>query len=123
MAGGLNMLKFMSDRGGNPEHGGQQLSWPGHNGLPFAGDVVPDMRQKDLDDLELRGDFKSRMFSLWIEKDKAEFDRVNDRATGGWYVIRNRKDFDEKEHGHLRVWLEWVQYYWVSPTGKRYDEI
>lgn len=118
----FNMLKFFADRGGE-DHGGGHLFWPGSpDGLPFRGDAAPDLRKREMEELEVQADFHSKMFCLWKDEDHAEFNRIMERDAAGWYSVKKRYDHYEAEHHGYRVWLEWLQHYAVSPSGNRYDE-
>lgn len=118
---GRSMLKFFNDRGGD-EHGGL-LHWPGTlEGLPFIGNAIPDLKRKEMEELDIRSDFHSRMFEMWKSDDKALFDKIHDRVTVGWYEIKKRDDRWNEEHQHYRIWLEWVQHYGVAPNGTKYEE-
>jgi hypothetical protein len=112
----FSLLKFFSDKGGEDHDG--HLFWPGGpDGLPFRGDVVPDLRKGEMDELPIVASFRSRMFCLWEEDDKAEFDKIMEREAAGWYSIRKRYDHYEEAHKHYRVWLEWLQLYNEAPAG------
>lgn len=111
-----SMLKYFGDRGGE-EHGGP-LSWPGVRGFPFRGDVVPDLKQQEMEQLPLALDYKSRSFKLWDDKDKADFDQVMDRIVNGWYMQHKRYDNYVPEQQEYVVRLEWVQIYGEHPASK-----
>lgn len=111
------MLKFFQEQGG-PAHGGN-LFWPGTTeGFPFRGNVAPDLRQEEMQQIALALDFKSAMFCLWRAEDKAAFDDIMDRIVNGWFMQHKREDTWDPEHNHYRVWLEWVQIYGETPVGK-----
>ena len=92
---------------------GSDAPWSGaYNGLPVVGATKP-MTPVDLKRLQLTGQFKSRLFKMWDEADKREFDRVMQYATLGAYTVRRRHDrYDDKNNGY-EFWLEWVQLYAV----------
>lgn len=112
----LSFQKYYGDRGG-PSHGDLPLHWPGTmDGFPVRGQISPDLKQRETEDLPLTYDFKSRMFELWDPKQKQEFDEVNDRIINGWYRLLKRADNWDDENKHYRVWLEWGQIYGVMAT-------
>jgi hypothetical protein len=114
-----SMLKFFADRGGpQTEHGGN-LHWPGTvDGFPFRGDAVPDLKQREMADMALAMDYKSRLFRLWEAEEKREFDFIMDRIVNGWYMQHRRDDKWIAEENHYTVWLEWAQIYGETPNSK-----
>jgi len=112
-----SMLKYFRERGGN-DHGGA-LFWPGTlDGFPFRGQAAPHLRQEEIAQVALALDFKSQMFCLWDQAQKAMFDEIMDRIVNGWYMQHRREDIYEADHNHYRVWLEWIQIYGETPAGK-----
>jgi hypothetical protein len=111
------MRKYYGEQSG-PQHGDALLNWPGTlDGFPvFAarGQAV-DLKKEELDNLDLRFDFKSQMFELWEPAQKAEFDDVNDKIVNGWYRLVKRADNWDEEKKHFRVWMEWFQVYGMIP--------
>lgn len=77
--------------------------------------VTPNLKQDELENIDFRLDFKSKMFELWDEKQKTEFDDINDKMANGWYMLQKRADHWDDEHKHFRVWLEWCQVYGMIP--------
>jgi len=113
----MSMHKYYGELGG-PAHGGAQLNWPGTpDGFPVLKrpGPQPDLKQAELDNLDLRLDFKSKMFELWDDAQKAEFDDVNDKIVNGWYRLVRRNDNWDEEKKHYRAWLEWFQVYGMLP--------
>ena len=111
------MLKYFRDRGGD-QHGGQ-LHWPGTpDGFPFRGNVVPDLRDDEIYNVPLALDFHSNTFRLWKPEEKFDYDIIQDRICNGWYMEKRRIDRWSDEHCGLVVYLEWVQIYGETPTGK-----
>jgi hypothetical protein len=108
----ISMKQFFADRGG-PSHDGDRLIWGGNptNNLPFRGNVVPDLRKDEIDNLDLAISFQSRMFQLWDEKEKTLFDQIKSRAAVGWYNIKKCEYHFDAEQKHYLVWMEWEQYY------------
>lgn len=116
----MSTRKYHSEVGGS-QHGNSRLYWPGTmDGFPFAGDPgsVPDLKQNEIEDIDLQYDFKSRMFELWDSGQKTEFDDVNDKIVNGWYRLLRRSDHWDDEKQHFRVWLEWCQVYGMLPQKK-----
>lgn len=114
----MSLRKFFGEQGGS-QHGDARLNWPGTlEGFPVLTPpgVSADLKKEELENLDLRFDFKSRMFELWDEKQKEEFDDVNDKIVNGWYRLLRRNDNWDEEHKHFRVWLEWFQVYGMIPT-------
>ena len=70
-----SMLKFFQEGGGpNSDHGGN-LFWPGTpEGFPYRGESAPNLKQEEAENIPLALDFKSQMFELWDEKQKAAID-------------------------------------------------
>lgn len=113
----MSFGKFYGEVGG-PQHGDARLSWPGTlDGFPVIGrpGSTSDLKKEELENLELRYDFKSKMFRLWVAEEKAEFDDINDKIVNGWYRIVKRADNWDDEEKHYRVWLEWCQVYGMIP--------
>ena len=111
-----SMKKYFADQGGNA-HGGA-ISWPGTaDGFPFRG-PAPDFRQEEYQEIPLALDYHSRVFKLFDPAEKQQFDDVMDRIVNGWYMQHKRVDRWSDEHCGMIVWLEWVQIYGESPTGK-----
>jgi hypothetical protein len=113
-----NTRKYHAEVMGN-NHAGR-LQWPGTpEGFPVlndgAGHYGAGIKKEELENLEYRLDFKSKMFELWDPKQKAEFDEINDRIINEWYSLRHRADHWDEENKHYRVWLEWCQIYGVMP--------
>lgn len=109
--------KYFSESGG-AQHGHQQLHWPGTmDGFPVVGPAagMPDLKTEELEDIELQYDFKSKMFKLWVEQEKTEFDGINDKIVNGWYRLLKRSDHWDEENKHYMVWLEWCQVYGMLP--------
>lgn len=116
----MSTRKYHGELGG-AQHGGAKLHWPGTmDGFPVIspGNVFADLKQDEADNIELQYDFKSKMFRLWDDKEKAEFDDVNDKIVNGWYRLLKRSDQWDDENKHFRVWLEWFQVYGMLPTKK-----
>jgi len=116
----MSMKKYHGEMGGQ-QHNNSLLQWPGTvDGFPVLGPPggSANLKQDEIENLDLQYDFKSRMFILWDEKDKAEFDDINDKIVNGWYRLLKRSDNWDDEHKHFRVWLEWFQIYGMLPTKK-----
>ncbi len=112
----MSLRKYHAELGG-PQHGGDQLNWPGTmEGFPVVGNGFrADLKQDELENIDLRFDYKSRMFDLWDEQQKQEFDDINDKIVNGWYRLLKRSDNWDDEKKHFRVWLEWAQVYGMLP--------
>ena len=112
--------KFFGEQGG-PQHGNQRLSWPGTlDGFPVIGrgGSTTDLKQEEMENLELCYQYKSQMFELWDPAQKAEFDDIHDKIVNGWYRPLKRSDVWDDEKKHYRVWLEWAQTYGIIPPRK-----
>lgn len=113
----MSTKKYYGEISGT-QHGAHRLQWPGTpDGFPvLAGNgLSPNLKQEELDNIDYRLDFKSRMFELWDPVQKAEFDDVNDKILNNWYSEIKRADHWDEEKKHFRVWLEWCQIYGVIP--------
>lgn len=112
----MSLRKYHGEIGGT-QHNNAQLNWPGTlDGFPVIGaGHRPDLKQDELENIDLQYDFKSRMFELWDPTQKAEFDNINDKMVNGWYRLLKRTDNWDDEHKHFRVWLEWAQVYGMIP--------
>lgn len=117
----MSLRKFHNEMGG-AQHGGAQLSWPGTpEGFPVINrSGQADLKQDEVESLDLRLDFKSKMFELWDSAQKAEFDDINDKIVNGWYLLQKRSDNWDDEHKHYRVWLEWSQIYGMIPPTRQH---
>lgn len=109
--------KYHGETGG-PQHAGHKLHWPGTmDGFPVIGPSggMPDLKAEEVENLDLRYDFKSKMFKLWVDAEKAEFDDINDKIVNGWYRLMKRSDHWNEQNNHYTVWLEWCQVYGMLP--------
>lgn len=97
---------------------GQALNWPGTgDGFPVLGPAA-DTTKDEYDDIPLILNFRSRVFQLADEEQKAAFDVVQDRIVNGWYRLVKRTDRWPDTDAAPTVWLEWVEIYGESPTTK-----
>ena len=112
----MSLRKYHGERTGN-QHNNELLNWPGTlDGFPVVGGASrSDLKQEELENIDLRYDFKSRMFELWDAAQKTEFDDINDKIVNGWYRLLKRSDNWDAETNHFRVWLEWAQVYGMLP--------
>lgn len=112
----MSTRKYHGEISGN--HAGR-LQWPGTpEGFPVLVNSLQNsagFKREELENIEYRLDFKSKMFELWDPEQKAEFDEINDRIINEWYSLKHRSDKWDEEHKHFRVWLEWCQIYGVMP--------
>lgn len=116
----MSLRQYHAETGGAAHPG--RLFWPGTSeGFPFIskGGGIPDLKQDELDNAELELIFKSRLFELWDDAQKAEFDDINGKIMNGWYMLQRRSDHWDDEKKHFRVWLEWCQVYGLIPTTKQ----
>lgn len=100
------------------QHGGHRLHWPGTpEGFPVLSSpgMPPNIKQEELENIDFRLDFKSKLFELWDVSQKAEFDDINDKIVNGWYMLQRRENHWDEEQKHYRVWLEWCQVYGMIP--------
>lgn len=117
----MSLRKFYGEQGG-PQHGDSRLNWPGTlDGFPVIGPpgAAANLKQDELENLELRYDYRSKMFLLWEPEAKTEFDDVNDKIVNGWYRLLKRADVYDEENKHYRVWLEWAQIYGMIPPRQQ----
>ena len=115
------MRKYHGEVENNQHGAGWKLNWPGTiDGFPVRtrGSSAVNLKQAELDELELQYDFKSKMFKLWDAADKQEFDDVNDKIVNGWYKLLQRSEQWDDEHKHYCIWMEWYQIYGVLPAEK-----
>lgn len=112
----MGLSKYHGEVGG-PQHGNDRLQWPGTmEGFPVVGaESRPNLKQEEVENLDVRLDFKSKMFELWNPEQKAEFDDINDKIVNGWYLLQRRNDQWDDQSKHYRVWLEWCQVYGMLP--------
>lgn len=113
----MSTRKYFGEIAGG-QHGGHHLHWPGTpEGFPViaAPGVTPNLKQDELENIDFRLDFKSKMFELWDTAQKSEFDDINDKIVNGWYMQQKRADHWDDEKKHYRVWLEWCQVYGMIP--------
>jgi hypothetical protein len=112
----VSLRKYHGEIGGS-QHNNARLNWPGTlEGFPVLNSGHrTDLKQDELENIELQYDFKSKMFDLWDATQKAEFDDINDKIVNGWYRLLKRSDNWDDEHKHFRVWLEWAQVYGMIP--------
>lgn len=114
----MSTRKYHGEVGGI-QHNNAQLNWPGTlDGFPVLGGAGPrpDLKQEELENIDIQYDFKSRMFELWDTTQKAEYDNINDKIVNGWYRLLKRTDNWDEKNNHFRVWLEWAQVYGMIPT-------
>lgn len=114
----MGTQKYFGEVGG-VQHGDARLQWPGTpDGFPvLAGNgPPPNLKQEEIEGIDYRLDFKSKMFELWDEAQKAEFEDIQDKILNKWYALQKRSDHWDDEQKHYRVWLEWCQIYGVMPT-------
>lgn len=114
-----SMAKFFDERGGAAHRG--SIWWPGTvDGFPYRGDAPPLLKAHEAANVAAVMDFHSRRFNLWVPEDKAAFDDIMDRVVNGWYAQHKRFDRWQMVEGleQLSVWLEWVQIYGETITGK-----
>lgn len=100
------------------QHGEHKLYWPGTpEGFPVIAPpgAAPNLKQEEMENVDFRLDFKSKMFELWDAAQKAEFEDINDKIVNGWYMMQKRSDHWDEENKHFRVWLEWCQVYGMIP--------
>ncbi len=113
----MGTRKYFGDTNGDYPSD-QQLYWPGTaDGFPVLvqKNQAINLKQEELDNIDYRLDFKSKMFELWEPQQKAEFDDINDRIVNNLYSLRRREDHWDNEHKHYRVWMEWCQVYGTLP--------
>jgi len=112
----VSLRKYHGEIGGS-QHNNARLNWPGTlDGFPVLGSGQRnDLKQDELENIELQYDFKSKMFELWDVNQKAEFDDINDKIVNGWYRLLKRSDNWDDDNKHFRVWLEWAQVYGMIP--------
>lgn len=117
----MSIKKYYGETAG-AAHGAGLLHWPGTlDGYPVksGNSLPPDLKKEEVENLDLQLDFKSKMFELWDESQKAEFDDINDKLVNGWYILQRRTDHWDEEKKHYRVWLEWAQVYGMLPPKVR----
>lgn len=101
----------------DPRHRGP-LQWPGVNGYPFRGPVVPLMKAKEIEQLATSGvvgDSYHRTFDLADDRDSRDYAWVRERIRNGWFT----QDFVKRwqKGGSVHVYLEWTQIYVEMPKG------
>lgn len=112
----MGLAKYHNELGGS-QHGDARLQWPGTmEGFPVLGNATrTNLKQDEVENIDVRLDFKSKMFELWDAPQKTEFDNINDKIVNGWYMLQRRNDHWDEENKHFRVWLEWCQVYGMLP--------
>lgn len=114
----MSTKKYFAEQRGS-QHGAYELHWPGTpDGFPVIRQPGTsfDLKQAEVDALEYQRDFKSKMFELWDDAQKREFDDINDKIVNGWYTLEKRTDHWDEEKKHFRVWMEWCQIYGTLPA-------
>lgn len=104
----ISLHQFMREK----EWKGDQLVWPGVNGLPFTGRPnaegriqVPQLQGDQADNLPVKIKFDSGMFETWDETQKVAYDNVCNHIASGVWMQKNRAErWVEKG---LQIWLEW----------------
>lgn len=95
-------------------YGGKQ-HWPGANGFPFKGEVVPSLKQHEVEQLPVIGDTYEKVFDLNVEEDREYYNWVRDRVRNGVFV----RDYIERKWTEDKEWpiiyLEWTQCYTYVP--------
>lgn len=112
-----SLLKYFNDKGG-PDHGGT-LHWPGTiDGYPFRGEVVPNLTQRELEEVPLVLDYHARSFKMWVPEEADLFVKIMDRIGNGIYMQHKRFDNYVPEHMDYVVRLEWFQIYGEHPSAR-----
>jgi len=106
-----SLVKFTHKKDGN---GRGNLYWgrADVDGLPFRGHTPPSLRQEEFEERVVRvADPKNGTFYTGNEEENADYLKVMDGVTNGWFhlifIDRWREDGDKKHY----VYLEWVEYY------------
>lgn len=103
------------------ERHGEQLHWPGVNGIPFRGAQVPNIRREELENLPVVGYAYDGTFDLSNEEEAKYYRWVRDRCRNGLFT----SDYSHREHtvvdGVLKtiIYLEWTQLYVQLPAGHK----
>lgn len=97
-----------------------KMTWPGANGLPFAGPVPPLLKQHEIEALPVQTNFHCREFNLGIPADKIAYESVMNRICAKWFIrVRDMPPYRDPETGHIKIYLEWIQRYSTAPqTGR-----
>jgi hypothetical protein len=95
----------------NPELHGGMLVGHSPDGFPVRGNSIPQLTQREYEEMPLVCDFKCRLFKTWEPEDMVAYQGIMDRVSNGHFYIKTRLTADVPEQGGWRIWLEWVQVY------------
>lgn len=106
-----------SEAGRHPGH----VIWPGVDGLPFLGEAIPNLKQKERAKLPVVGYKRVRQFDLSLPHDMEEYTWVLDHVRNGCftldYILRHPIEYEEEGQKRLKIiaHVEWTQLYRVLP--------
>ncbi len=109
-------VKYYGEQG--DAHGGQ-LHWPGVNGIPFRGSMVPNLKRRELEQLPVVGQGCHDTFDLSDPKQSAVYAWVRDRIRNGLFtqdLVMHQ--WHPTKPGVMIVYIEWTQLYIQLPTGQ-----
>ena len=92
-----------------------RVSFPGVGGIPFRGDVVPNIKNEDNRQPVEVNDAKIRIFDLSDPEQLKEYERVFDMvAKGIWYVSMENVQYDPIKQT-WKILLRYVEQYMEMP--------
>ena len=121
-----SLVKFTSRKDGN---GRGQLFWnrADVDGLPFRGQMAPILREEEYEERVVRvADPKNGTYYTGDPEQNADYLKVMDGISNGWYHLIFVDRWRESEDKHHYIYIEWVEYYLEdgkptpyqqSPTG------
>jgi hypothetical protein len=102
----------------NPDLYGASLTWPGAHNLPVLGQFDRLLKQDEVDDAEIVGDFHARKFDTWDADSVRLYEQIMDRVVNGQFLVRRRTPEQwVPEHGGWSFWMEWVQLHVLPPRS------
>lgn len=106
-----SLVKFTSRKDGN---GRGQLFWnrADVDGLPFRGQMAPILREEEYEERVVRvADPKNGTYYTGDPEQNAEYLKVMDGISNGWYHLIFVDRWREPEDKHHYIYIEWVEYY------------
>ena len=92
-----------------------QLHWPGVNGLPFRGEAIPNLKQRELADMPVVAHACHQVFDLSDGAQAKVFQWVRDRVRNGLFTLDWIERHWDDENKRMFVYVEWSQLYVQLP--------
>jgi len=91
------------------------LHWPGVHGIPFRGSHIPNLKQRELDQLPIVAHACHQTFDLSDPEQAAVYQWVRDRIRNGLFTLDFIERWKNEGGTNMRVYLEWSQLYVQTP--------